>query len=424
MSPVLRTRRATSDRSGPRFPPGYWTIWTTVAIDLVGFGIVAPILPLYAKRFGASGFTAGLLFSTFSLAQFLFAPVLGRLSDRYGRKPIIVLSLFGTAVGSFLTAAAGSLAVLFFARALDGASGASVSVAQGAVSDLASPEDRPRLLGMLGAAFGVGFVIGPAIGGLASVHPTLPFTLAGIIAALNGIAALVRLPETRPSAARAGGASRAAAATGHRLAGLLDAARHGRMLRRLLLVTFAATCSFSGFEATFSRFGDARFGLTLASASAVFVGIGVFLVAVQGGLIGPVTKALGNRRAYTVGLGLSAAGLLTLAAAQSWWVLVPALALLALGQGIATPTLTSMVVDRVPPDQRGQALGFQQSAGALARIAGPALAGKLFDIRVPLPYLVGAGLTLAALALLLGDGEKDRTASGVSASAAPTPAPR
>lgn len=370
-----------------------------MAIDLIGFGIVAPILPLYAKRFGASGFTAGLLFSTFSLAQFLFAPVLGRLSDRFGRKPVIVMSLFGTAVGSFLTAAAGSLALLFFARALDGASGASVSVAQGAVTDLASPEDRPRLLGMLGAAFGVGFVIGPAIGGLASVHPTLPFTLAGVIAALNGIAAIVRLPETRPTAARAALAVRSG---GHRLAGLFDAAVHGRSLRRLLLVTFAATCSFSGFEATFSRFGDVRFGLTLGSASAVFVGIGAFLVLVQGGLIGPVTKRLGSRRAYTAGLALSAAGLLALAAARSWWVLVPALALLALGQGIATPTLTSMLVEGVGPDQRGQALGFQQSAGALARIAGPALAGKLFDVRVPLPYLVGAGLTLAALALLLG----------------------
>lgn len=405
MSPVLR-RRAAPDRSGPRFPPGYWTIWTTVAIDLVGFGIVAPILPLYAKRFGASGFTAGLLFSTFSLAQFLFAPVLGRLSDRYGRKPIIVLSLFGTAIGSFLTAAAGSLAVLFAARALDGASGASVSVAQGAVSDLAPPHERARLLGMLGAAFGVGFTIGPAIGGLASVHPTLPFTIAGTIAAVNGVLAIVRLPETRPAGARVGAA---VSAGGHRLAGLLDAARHGQTLRRLLLVTFAATCSFSGFEATFSRFGEARFGLTLASASVVFVGIGVFLVAVQGGLIGPVTQRLGNRRAYTAGLGISVAGLLALAAAESWWVLVPALALLALGQGLATPTLTSLLVDRVPAHQRGQALGFQQSAGALARIAGPALAGKLFDVRVPLPYLVGAGLTLAALALLAGVGEPARS---------------
>ena len=393
---MSRARAASGDR--PRkFPPGYWTIWTTVAIDLIGFGIVAPILPLYAKRFGATGFVGGLLFSSFSLAQFLFAPVLGRLSDRIGRKPVIILSLFGTAVGSLLTAAANGLPLLFVARLLDGASGASVSVAQGAVADLASPEDRPRLLGMLGAAFGVGFVIGPAIGGLASVHPSLPFTIAGIIAAANGVAAVVRLPETR---AKATAVRRAA---GSRIAGLLGAAAHRRSLGSLLLVTFAATCAFSGFEATFSRFGNARFGLTLGSAAAVFVGIGAFLVLVQGGLVGPVTRSLGHQRAYTAGLLLSACGLAALAAATSWWVLVPALALLALGQGIAAPTLTSLLVDRVSPDERGQALGFQQSAGALARIVGPALAGKLFDVRIPLPYLVGAGLTLAALALLVSE---------------------
>ena len=140
-----------SERARRPFPPGYWTIWTTVALDLIGFGIVAPILPLYAKRFGATGFVGGLLFSTFSLAQLVCAPLLGRLSDRIGRKPVIIISLFGTAVGSFLTAAAGGLPLLFIGRLLDGASGASVAVAQGAVTDLASPEDRPRLLGLLGA---------------------------------------------------------------------------------------------------------------------------------------------------------------------------------------------------------------------------------------------------------------------------------
>ena len=261
---------------------------------------------------------------------------------------------------------------------------------------------------MLGAAFGVGFVIGPAIGGLASVRPSLPFVIAGIIAGVNGVAAIVRLPETR---ARATEVRRA---VGGRITGLLGAATHRRSLGTFLAVTFAATCAFSGFEATFSRFGNVRFELTLGSASVVFVGIGLFIVVVQGGLVGPVTARLGHRRAYTTGLAVSSLGLVTLAAARSWWVLVPALALLAFGQGIAAPTLTSLLVDRVPPDERGQALGFQQSAGALARIAGPALAGKLFDVRVPLPYLVGAGLTIAALALLLGD-RSSAVAAAVSA---------
>ncbi len=179
-------------------PKGFGTIWTTVALDLVGFGIVVPILGRYAERYGASGVQVGLLFASFSLAQFVFSPLLGRLSDRIGRKPVILISLFGTAVGSFVTGAAGSLPVLFLGRILDGASGASVAVAQGAVTDVAAPHERPRLLGLLGAAFGVGFVVGPALGGLASLGGThLPFYVAGTIALLNGIIAIFRLPETR-----------------------------------------------------------------------------------------------------------------------------------------------------------------------------------------------------------------------------------
>ena len=179
---------ARSRQSTP-LPRGFGAIWTTVALDLVGFGIVVPILGRYAERFGASGLQVGLLFASFSLSQFVFAPLLGRLSDRIGRKPVILISLVGTAVGSFVTGLAGSLWVLFLGRILDGASGASVAVVQGAVSDIAPPSERPRLLGLLGAAIGVGFVIGPALGGLASlggVH--VPFFVAGTVALINAFA--------------------------------------------------------------------------------------------------------------------------------------------------------------------------------------------------------------------------------------------
>ncbi|MFM1751947.1 MAG: hypothetical protein RL119_909, partial [Actinomycetota bacterium] len=180
-------------------PKGFATLWTTVALDLVGFGIVVPILGRYAERYGASGFEVGLLFASFSLAQLICAPLLGRLSDRIGRKPVILISLLGTAVGSFITGAAGALWVLFLGRIIDGASGASVAVAQGAVTDIAPVSDRPRLLGLLGAAFGVGFVIGPALGGLASLGGThVPFYVAGALALINAAVAWFRLPETRP----------------------------------------------------------------------------------------------------------------------------------------------------------------------------------------------------------------------------------
>src|SRR2546423_6255621 len=171
---------------GPRqpLPAGFGTIWTTVAVDLVGFGVVLPLLPLYAERFHASAFTVGAMFASFSVAQLLFAPVWGRISDRIGRKPVLILSLAGTAAGTLLTGVAGSLALLFVGRVVDGVSGASVSVAHASVADVADPGDRPRPFGLLGAAFGVGFVAGPAIGALAPLGDArLPFLVAAAIAA-------------------------------------------------------------------------------------------------------------------------------------------------------------------------------------------------------------------------------------------------
>ena len=381
------------ERARSSFPPGYWTIWTTVALDLVGFGVVAPILPRYAERFGASGTTVGLLFASFSLAQFVCAPLLGRLSDRIGRKPVIIISLFGTAVGSVLTGAAGTLWLLFLGRIVDGASGASVSVAQGAVSDLAPPGERARLMGLLGAAFGVGFVLGPALGGLASLAgPHVPFYVAAVVAAVNGLVAIKRLPETRRVAVETGPVDVEPGPAGT------------RSLVRLAVVAFVATAAFSGFESTFGLFGDRRFGLTEGSTAAVFVGVGLVLVAVQGGLIRPVTRRLGNVRTLRAGLAVVAVGLVVLAAATRWVVLVPALVLLAGGMGLASPTMTALVTDRAHQERRGAALGFQQSAGALARIGGPALAGFLFDhAGVPWPYLVGAVLVVAALGVLVSE---------------------
>jgi DHA1 family tetracycline resistance protein-like MFS transporter len=388
------------------FPRGYGVIWSTVAIDLIGFGIVAPILPLYAQRFGASGLTVGLLFASFSVAQFVCSPLLGRLSDRIGRKPVILLSLFGSALGSFITGAAGSLFFVFVGRVIDGASGASVSVAQGAVADVAGPADRARLLGMLSAAFGVGFVIGPAIGSLAALGgPHVPFYVAGAIALVNGIVAIFRLPETRPTAVEheVEAAARHSAKAPH--------GPHAAVLVRLAVVGFLVTCAFSGFEATFSLFARRRFGLTEASVAAVFVGIGVLLVLVQGGGVGQVTKRLGVARTVQTAIVLNVLGMVLLAGADSWPVLVPALALLSIGQGLAVPSLTAMVVERAPVARRGESLGFQQSASALARIGGPALGGALFDhAGVPWPYVVGAMLLGVALAVLVGGGRLDADA--------------
>ena len=367
-------------------PAGYWIIWTTVALDLVGFGIVVPILGRYAERFGANGLQVGLMFASFSVAQMVFAPILGRISDKIGRKPVIVFSLIGTAVGSFVTGAAGALWVLFLGRILDGASGASVAVAQGAVADIAPPEQRARLMGMLGAAFGVGFVVGPALGGLAALGgPHVPFYLAGSIAAVNAVAAMIRLPETKPD-------------TSH----ITEKSQRGSALspalKRFALVGFLSMLGFAGFEATFSIWGEKQFGFTEGSASIVFVFVGVTLVAVQGGLIGPLTQRLGSRKLLRIGLSLVAVGLLLLGITTTWPMLFVALFLLSLGQGMSGPSGSALVAELAPVERRGEAIGYQQSTAAFGRVAGPVMAGALFDhVGINSQFLVSGILIIFAV---------------------------
>jgi len=366
-------------------PRGFWVIWSTVALDMVGFGIVAPILGRYADRYGASGFEVGLLFASFSLAQMVFAPILGRWSDRIGRKPVLVISLLGSALGSFITGAAGALWVLFAGRLIDGASGASISVAQGAVTDIASPQQRARMLGLLSMAFGVGFVVGPALGGLASLGgPHVPFYVAGVLALVNAGAAIVRLPETRT----------------RELRGTIRVRRQAssRTITSYVVIGFLATVPFAGFEATFSLFGGRRFDLTEGSAALVFLGVGVLMSVVQGALISPLTKRFGSVRLVVYGQSLVAVGMLALGASTTWVALCLALVLMVLGAGVATPSLTALVANSADDDRRGEILGVQQSASAFARVVGPPLAGLAFDgIGIGAPYTLGALLCFAAV---------------------------
>jgi len=426
-----------------RYPRGFGVIWTTVAVDLIGFGIVLPILPQYAERFGAGAWVIGLLSASFSLMQLVFAPIWGKLSDRIGRKPIIIVSLFGTAIGSLLTGFAPALWVLFAGRIIDGISGASVSVAQAAVADVSPPRQRAKLMGMVGAAFGVGFVAGPAIGALAALGgPKIPFFVAAAIAFVNGIVALKRLPETahgvaghpraRPAEVAARQAEFAAEiaefdaldASGEVDAivanpvldgpGLAEPAHRGSrhahhtplrqrdVIVRLIIVSFVGMVAFSGFESTFSLLASSRYGLGLSATAAVFAGIGVVLVGVQGGLVGPVTHRLGETGTIRLGLVAVVAGLALLAFNLGWPGLVMALLLLVIGQGLATPTLSSAIAGRAGRDT-GVWLGWQQSAGGLARVLGPITAGGLFQwAGMGWPYVVGSVLTGLALALLPG----------------------
>ena len=386
-------QRGRGSRREP-LPDGFGTIWSAVALDLVGFGIVLPILPLYAEDFGASPTDIGLLVACYSVMQLVFSPVLGRLSDRVGRKPVLLISLVGTAVGSLVLGLAGSLWVLFLGRIIDGVSGASISVAQASVTDVAPPEQRARLLGLLSAAFGVGFVAGPAIGGLASLGgPEVPFFLAAAIAGANALVALRRLPETKPAAAPA-----TPTTTEEQLPPVRT---WSPLLVRLVVANFVAMVGFTAFEATFALLAEHRLDLGTAAVGGVFAAIGVVIVGVQGGLIHTAVERLGEDRALRAGLALNAVGLLLVAAAETWLLLVPALLVLTVGQGLASPTLSSLVAGRAPEHRRGAVLGVTQSAGSLARVIGPLLGGVLFEhAGIPAPYLAGAGFVALGLVLV------------------------
>jgi multidrug resistance protein len=401
---MARPRARDASRTRRPLPPGFGVIWTTVALDLVGFGILFPVLARYARDAGASPATAGLLVASFSLAQLVFSPLTGRLSDRVGRKPVIIMSLVGTAVGSLLTGLAGSLWLLFLGRILDGASGASVSVAQAAVTDVAPPEERARLLGLLGAAFGVGFALGPAIGGVAAlVDHRLPFFIAAGIAAVNALVAVRRLPETRPVVVDG---ARVVGADDPGDEDVDDDTRRGASasraaVRRLMLVTFVSLVAFSGFEATFSLLAEARFHLSESSTYGVFFLVGIGLVLVQGGAIHTVVAKWGEARTLRFGLLCNGVGLSLVAVDGGWTLLSLSLVLLIVGQGVVAPTLASLVAARVPSRRRGEALGIQQSAGGLARVAGPVLAGLLFEhAGIPAPYVVGAALVAISVAFV------------------------
>ncbi len=385
------------DRTSSRSTPaGYWVIWSTVAIDLIGFGIVLPLLPLYAERFGADGLAAAGLITAFSAAQFVCAPLWGRLSDRIGRKPVLVLALCGSTIGALTTGFANSLWVLYLGRVIDGASGSSYAVAQAAVGDLAPPAQRTRLVGLMGAAFGVGFVLGPIIGGLAAVGGRrLPFFVAAGLAAANAVAALVRVSETRSPAEAPAPATDVPRRAGGRRLPVGD-------LGRLVGLGFVGMFAFAGFEATFSLLMDRRFDAGTTTIYILLAIVGLGLVAVQARGVHAVTDRFGEARTIRVALVAVAVGMAVLAPDAGWLGLGIALAVLVVGQGTFGPALTSLTISVAGADRRGEALGFQASAGALGRVVGPLVGGALFEhVSSGSPYLIAAVLALVAAVVLV-----------------------
>jgi MFS transporter, DHA1 family, tetracycline resistance protein len=379
--------RATAQAGrGPSFflsPLGI--VFTTVVIDLVGFGIVLPILPLWAEDFGASPTEIGLLTASYAVAQLLFAPLWGRLSDRYGRRPAILVSLAGSAVAALLIGVAQALVLLWVARVLQGVAGASYAAAQAYVADVTTARERARGMGLIGAAFGLGFILGPAIGAVFSaIDARLPFFVAAGLAALNLAIAYRRLPESlRPGVPRA---------PTPRLE-VVRRALASRELGPLVWLSFVATFAFVAMEATFALFGERRFDYGAVEIGALFTFIGVMAAVAQGLLVGRLAERFGEGRVMIAGLLGTAAGLLLVAVSQSLWVLLPGLAVLAVGSGLVFAATTALISLTAGEGEQGSVLGLTASVGGAARIAGPVIGTLLFQhAGIASPLILGAVL--------------------------------
>jgi multidrug resistance protein len=369
-------------------------IFLTVFIDLLGFGIIIPLLPFYAESFGASGFTIGLLGTVFSLMQFVVAPLCGRWSDHHGRRPIILGGLLASCAAYVALALANSLALIFAARVIGGIAGGNIPTAQAYIADITSGENRAKGMGLVGAAFGLGFIVGPALGGiLTRFGPDTPMWCAAALCFGNFVAAWFLLPETRHAESRRESFGRLdLLRRAHRRPGLLP----------LLVVFFLLSTAFSGFEATFALFAEQRFGFTAETIGYVFALIGVVLAVSNGILVGRVVPLFGERRVIPVAIALIAIGILLVPAASTVAFLCLACVTLAFGMGFNNPALTSAVSRVSDVAEQGGMLGLAQSLAALGRIVGPAWGGYLFDrAGATVPYVSAASIMGVALVLAL-----------------------
>lgn len=369
-------------------------IFVTVFIDLLGFGIIIPLLPFYAQSFGASAFVIGLLGTVFSLMQFLVAPVVGRWSDRIGRRPIILFGLLASCGAYVALALANSLALIFAARIVGGIAGGNIPTAQAYIADITTPENRAKGMGLVGAAFGLGFIIGPALGGVLTRfgHAT-PMWCAAALCLANFTAAYFFLPESRHG-------SRDRVTLSRR--DLFARARRHPGLLPLLLVFFLVSTAFSGFEATFALFAERRFGFTAETIGYVFAFIGVVLALVNGVLVGRVVRRLGERRVIPLAIALIGIGLLLVPASHTVPALFAVCGTLAVGMGFNNPSMTSAISRLSDPGEQGGMLGLAQSLAALGRIAGPAWGGFLFDrAGITMPYFSATLIMALALSLAI-----------------------
>lgn len=368
-------------------------IFLTIFVNLVGFGIIIPLLPFYDETFGASPLTIGLLFAVFSACQLLAAPALGDLSDRYGRRPVLIFSLLGTVVSFVMMAMAHSIAMLFAARIVDGLSGGNISTARAYVADVTEPKDRARAYGLIGAAFGLGFIMGPALSGvLAAYSYTAPIWAAAAITMVATLMAWFWLPET---------VHRAAAGTGMPFRNLAEMLRRPG-LRRMLWIDFVYWFAFAIFQTTFALFVARRFGFDVSQTGYFFAAFGILGAVVQGALIRPVVQRLGDKPTFILGLVCAAVGLVGATLAPTVVGFTVALLPLALGIGFGHPTVSALVSRAGRGDEQGRVQGAAGAMESLGRALGPVWGNAaLSRYGEAMPYLSAAACLVLTLFLSL-----------------------
>lgn len=383
----------------------------------MGAGILVPVIPFLVAQFRAEATMVGLVAVAFSAAQFTASPILGALSDRFGRRPILLVSLFGTAVGYFLFGFATALWMIFVSRLLDGVTGGNISTAQAYIADVTPPEDRAKNFGLIGAAFGLGFIIGPALGGaLSHISLQAPAFAAGILSLITCAAAYFFLPESLPSERRRTQPVGLIEINPVRQLGL---ALERPALRGLLWSVFALQFAFAELQTNFAVFTARRFGLGPAENAWLFAFVGLSAALMQGVVIRKAVKWYSGESLTRFGLAVAAVGFAGIAVVPAAVALLLPIALISIGNGMASPSMTAILSERAGGHEQGFLLGAAQSLRSLAMVLGPAWAGAVFDWIGPAStYWTASGWVLLAMFLAvraLGSSGPARTTGAIPA---------
>jgi MFS transporter, DHA1 family, tetracycline resistance protein len=372
-------------------------IFLTVFIDLLGFGLVIPILPTYAKELGASNTQVGFLAGIFSAMDFFFTPFMGSYSDRIGRRPIILLSIAANVVGYIIFGFAGSLTLFVLSRIVNGIGSSNIAAAQAYITDITKPEDRTKYLGMIGAAFGLGFVFGPAAGGFIKSHygfEWVGFT-AAILCAINFVSAYFFLPESIKE-------KNASSPIKLIPFGDYSKALQKPLLREILMLWIIYIMAFTMMQTVSALLWKEHYGMDEKHIGFVFAIIGIASAIAQGGLVGMLSKKMGTNKILLLGCVLMFIGLGIIPWIPKDWFWTGTvfwICCTSIGGGCLTPSLQSLVSTISPPNEQGRMLGLSQSLGSLSRVVGPAISGIAYEFHFATPYFIGSGLMVVCFLL-------------------------